>query len=111
MHTAAISDAQDWIDQLVVEIAANKALLATELASHVPAACYTPAEGTYLAWVDCSKLGLANPAHDFVKVGRVAFSPGVNFGVEHRDWVRINLACSPEVVVEAVARMARTLNG
>ncbi len=40
----------------------------------------------------------------------MAFSPGVNFGVEHRDWVRINLACSPGVVVEAVARMAKTLN-
>ena len=99
------------IDQLVAEIADNKALLASELARLVPAAGYTPAEGTYLAWVDCSNLGLANPAHDFLSTGRVAFSPGVNFGVEHRDWVRINLACSPDVVVEAVARMAKTLNG
>ncbi len=111
VHTAAITDAQDWIDQLVAEIADNKALLASELARLVPAAGYIPAEGTYLAWVDCSHLGLANPAHDFLRTGRVAFSPGVNFGVEHRDWVRINLACSPDVVVEAVARMAKTLNG
>jgi len=111
VHTAAMTEAQDWIDQLVVEIAANKALLAGELARQVPAACYTPAEGTYLAWVDCSRLGLAHPAHDFLKVGRVAFSPGANFGVEHSAWVRINLACSPDVIVEAVARMARTLNG
>jgi len=111
VHTAAITDAQEWIDQLVVEIAANKALLASELAREVPAARYSPAEGTYLAWVDCSNLGLASPARDFLNVGRVAFSPGVNFGAEHRDWVRINLACSPDVVVEAVARMAKTLNG
>jgi len=111
VHTAAITDAQGWIDQLVVEIAANKALLASVLARQVPAAGYTPAEGTYLAWVDCSNLGLANPAHDFLQVGRVAFSPGVNFGAEHRQWVRINLACSPEVVVEAVTRMAATLTG
>jgi len=111
VHTAAINDAQDWIDELVIEIAANKAVLATELERLVPEAGYSPAEGTYLAWVDCSNLGLANPARDFLDVGRVAFSPGVNFGAEHRRWVRINLACSPEVIVEAVARMARTLSG
>jgi cystathionine beta-lyase len=111
VHTAAINDAQDWIDELVIEIAANKAVLATELERLVPEAGYSPAEGTYLAWVDCSNLGLANPARDFLEVGRVAFSPGVNFGSEHRQWVRINLACSPEVIVEAVARMARTLSG
>ena len=111
VHTAAITDAQDWIDQLVVEIAANKRLLASELARLVPGAGYTPAEGTYLAWVDCSNLGLADPARDFLEVGRVALSPGVNFGAEHRHWVRINLACSPDVVVEAVARMAATLTG
>jgi cystathionine beta-lyase len=111
VHTAAINDAQDWIDELVIEIAANKAVLATELERLVPEAGYSPAEGTYLAWVDCSNLGLANPARDFLDVGRVAFSPGVNFGSEHRRWVRINLACSPEVIVEAVARMARTLSG
>ncbi len=40
VHTAAITDAQDWIDELVVEIAANKALLAAEAG---PRACPRPA--------------------------------------------------------------------
>jgi cystathionine beta-lyase len=111
VHTAAITECQDWIDQLVVEIAANKALLATELDTQLPGARYTPSEGTYLAWVDCSDLGLANPSRDFLEIGRVAFSPGINFGVAHRNWVRVNLACSPDLVVEGVARMAATLNG
>jgi cystathionine beta-lyase len=110
-HTAALTGCQEWIDKLVVEIAANKALLASELAAHLPSAGYTPSEGTYLAWVDCSDLGLANPAKDFLDSGRVAFSPGINFGTEHRDWVRINLACSPDLVVEGVARMAATVSG
>ena len=111
VHTAAITDCQDWIDQLVVEIAANKAVLAGELARRLPGACYTPSAGTYLGWVDCSNLGLANPAREFLEVGRVAFSPGINFGAAHQQWVRINLACSPELVVEAVSRMAATVSG
>lgn len=111
VHTAALTEAQDWVDELVVEIAANKALLAAELARLLPAAGYSPARGTYLAWVDCSRLGLGNAAREFLERGRVAFSPGANFGVAHRQWVRINLACSPDLVVEGVARMAATVNG
>ena len=90
VHTAALEKAQDWVDELMAEIAANKALLATELARELPAARYTAPEGTYLAWVDCSELGLDNPARHFEEIGRVAFSPGVNFGKEHQQWVRIN---------------------
>ena len=106
VHTAAMTHAQDWVDQLDAEVAANKALLATLLGQSVPAARYSPAEGTYLAWVDCSDLGLADPATSFREQGRVAFSPGVNFGAEHSAWVRINLAASPELITEAVRRMA-----
>lgn len=109
VHTVALTEAQDWVDHLMVEIAANKALLATELARELPGAQYVRTSGTYLAWVDCSGLGLANPAAHFEQVGRVAFSPGVNFGQEHQQWVRINLACSPELVVEGVRRMASAL--
>ncbi len=108
-HTAALTSAQEWIDQLVTELAANKRLLAAELARSVPQARYQPAPGTYLAWVDCSGLGLADPARHFREHGGVAFSPGVNFGRAHQQWVRINLACSPELVVEAVRRMAACL--
>jgi cystathionine beta-lyase len=110
-HTTALTDCQDWVDELRGEIAANKVLLSEQLASKVPAACFRPGAGTYLAWVDCSRLGLADPATDFRERGRVAFSPGVNFAASHDRWVRINVACSPEVLIEAVDRMAATLAG
>lgn len=109
MHTAALTDAQDWIDELVPEIAANKQLLARELAAHLPEAGYAPAAGTYLAWVDCSGLGLADPARQFLDVGRVAFSPGANFARSHQQWVRINLACAPDLVIQGVRRMAASV--
>lgn len=108
-HTAALTHAQDWIDELVGEIAANKQVLASELAAHLPDVAYTPTEGTYLAWADCSGLGLADPSRHFLDMGRVAFSPGANFARTHRQWVRINLACSPDLVVEGVRRMAASV--
>jgi cystathionine beta-lyase len=109
VHTAALVHAQDWVDNLATEVAANKALLSRELAEHLPQARYSPTAGTYLAWVDCSNLGLDDPSRQFLDRGRVAFSPGVNFARTHRQWVRINLACSPTLVTEAVRRMATSL--
>ena len=108
-HTAAMRHAQEWVDEVSSEIAANKRLLARLLEEHLPGTVYRPGEGTYLAWVDCSALGLDDPARAFLERGRVAFSPGVNFSSDHRQWVRINLATSPEFVTEAVRRMAATL--
>lgn len=104
-HTAALIHAQEWVDQLMAEIVANKGLLARALSERLPELSYLPQPGTYLAWVDASSLGLADPAAHFAEVARVAFSPGVNFGNGHQQWVRVNLACSPQVILEAVDRM------
>lgn len=110
-HTAAMRHAQDWVDELSAEVAANKDLLAARLAADLPAARYLRGEGTYLAWVDCSRLGLEDPAHSFRDRGRVAFSPGASFSADHRGWVRINLATSPEILSAAVDRMVATVSG
>lgn len=108
-HTAAMTEAQDWVDELMVEVHANKRLLGDLLAGEVPQARYSPAAGTYLAWVDCSALGLPDPATEFRERGRVAFSGGVHFGRDHASWVRINLATSPAIITEAVRRMAAAI--
>jgi cystathionine beta-lyase len=110
LHATALLEAQDWVDELMVEVAANKRLLATLLAERVPGVEYVPAEGTYLAWVDCTGLGLADPVGHFLEHGRVAFSAGRNFGSDHAQWARINLAASPGLVTDAVDRMAAALS-
>lgn len=108
-HSAALEHGQEWVDQVGVEVAANKELLCDLLVSHVPAAVYEPAPGTYLAWVDCTPLRLSDPSAFFVKHGRVAFSPGRHFAATHQQWVRVNLATSPAIITEAVERMATAL--
>ncbi|MFT4216439.1 MAG: aminotransferase class I/II-fold pyridoxal phosphate-dependent enzyme [Micropruina sp.] len=108
-HTAALRHGQDWVDQVCVEIAENKRLLADLLHALVPGARYQPQPGTYLAWVDCTALDLDDPCRHFLDVGRVAFSPGRNFSPDHGQWVRINLAASPSMITQAVERMAASL--
>lgn len=108
-HSVALTDAREWLAEVSAEIAENKAHLAAELARHLPELRYTPSEGTYLAWLDCSPLRLPNPALRFHEVGRVRFSPGRDFDRSAEQFVRINVATSTELISEGVRRMAASI--
>ena len=105
-HTAAMRHGQAWVDEVMAEVTANKRLLATLLADALPEVGYEHRPGTYLAWLDCSALGLADPQAHFLSEGRVALSAGRSFGADYGQFVRVNLATSPAFVAEAVRRMA-----
>ncbi|MFG2291089.1 MalY/PatB family protein [Streptomyces sp. NPDC048595] len=108
-HTAALRDGGGWLDALCAGLDDNRRLLAELLAERLPAVRYRPAPGTCLAWLDCRRLGLGDdPAAAFLARGRVALSPGPDFGTGGAGHVRLNLATSPEVLTEAVRRMAAT---
>lgn len=109
-HTAALTDGTAWLDALLAGLDENRRLLAGLLDRHLPGIRYQPAEATYLAWLDCRALGLGDdPAAVFLERGRVAVSSGIPFGTGGAGHVRFNLATSPEVITEAVRRMASAL--
>ncbi|WP_089103502.1 MalY/PatB family protein [Streptomyces hyaluromycini] len=109
-HTAALTDGTAWLDALLTGLDENRRLLAGLLGRHLPGIRYRPAEATYLAWLDCRALGLGDdPAEVFLERGRVAVNSGIPFGTGGAGHVRFNLATSPEVITEAVRRMAAAL--
>lgn len=107
-HVAAMDDGRAWQDQLVEELDANRALLARLLAELLPSVRWRPQEATYLAWLDCRDLALGDdPAAAFRARGRVALGSGPAYGREEgRGFARLNLATAPQIVEEAVRRMA-----
>jgi cystathionine beta-lyase len=109
-HTAALRDGAAWLDALLAGLDANRRLLAELLAEHLPAVRYRPGDATYLAWLDCRGLGFGDdPAEVFLRRGRVALTSGPPFGTGGAGHARLNLAASPEVLTEAVRRMAAAL--
>ncbi|MFF3190951.1 MalY/PatB family protein [Streptomyces misionensis] len=106
-HTAALREATGWLDALLAGIRDNRRLLADLLAEHLPGIRVHPAEATYLAWLDCRALGLGDdPAQVFLDRGRVALTAGPPFGTGGAGHARLNLATSPDILTEAVRRMA-----
>ncbi|HET6212819.1 MAG TPA: aminotransferase class I/II-fold pyridoxal phosphate-dependent enzyme [Micromonosporaceae bacterium] len=106
----ALQYGEPWLDSMVRALDANRVLLAELLADRLPGVRYRPPDATYLAWLDCRALGLGDdPAAEFLARGRVAFSPGEQFGTPGRGFVRLNFATPVAVLREAVARMAQAV--
>lgn len=107
---AAFREGQPWLDAVLAQLHANRELLSTFLAEHMPEIRYAAPEATYLAWLDCRPLSLEMAPHRFFfHEARVALSPGPEFGPEGDGFVRLNFATSRPILREILERMASAL--
>jgi cystathionine beta-lyase len=108
-NTAAYTGGAGWLDDVLAYLDGNRRLLADLLAEHLPGVRYTPPEGTYLAWLDCRELGLAEPGPFFLEEAGVALTDGLLCGASGRQYVRLNVATPRPVLTEVVERMGAAL--
>jgi cystathionine beta-lyase len=110
-NVAAFRDGGEWLNALRSQLDRNRHLLKSLLQEHVPGARYRLPEASYLAWVDCTELGLGpNPAAEILERGRVALEAGYKFGRQGERYVRINMGTSSAILTEIVTRMAAALS-
>lgn len=122
-HAEAFRSADNWLDALLQGLDSNRVLLSDLVAQHLPGVTYRHPQGTYLAWLDCRRLGfeedaadglavvsdLSGPARWFLDHARVALSSGHVFGTNGSGYVRLNFATSQGILTEAITRMGRAL--
>jgi len=106
---AAYTQGQEWLDQALAYLRANRDLLADFVRHELPGVSLAKPQGTYLAWLDCRELGLEDPYQFFLENARVACNNGADFGAGGRGFVRLNFACPHSMLVEALERMRRAL--
>jgi len=108
---AAFADSLPWLDAVLAQLDQNRELLARLLGEHLPGVAYRPPEASFLAWLDCRALGLGDdPAAAFLDRGRVALNAGPGFGTQGNGYARLNIGTSPELIADAVRRMALALH-
>jgi cystathionine beta-lyase len=106
---AAFEGAEAWLDRLVATLERRRNELGALIDEQLPAVQWQPPEATFLAWLDCRALGSGHlPRDRFLETGRVALEPGPHFGPEGSGFVRLNFATSPDILRDAIARMARS---
>ncbi|GAC02402.1 putative aminotransferase [Gordonia namibiensis NBRC 108229] len=107
---AAFARGDDWLDATLEVIGESLDLLDQLLAEHLPGVGYRRPNASYLAWLDFRDAGLGdNPGLPILEHGRVALHYGPAFGAQGAGFARLNVACSPEVLTEAVERIARVV--
>ena len=107
---AAWTDSEDWLDETMRYLAANRDLV-TRWAASRPQVGYHAPEGTFLAWFDCRALLLPGSPFDFfLDAARVALGSGREFGSPGEGHVRLNFATSKDILDEVLARMSHAID-
>jgi cystathionine beta-lyase len=106
----AFSAGREWLDRAITQIEANDALLAELVQDQLPGVHYTRPRAGYLAWLDFTETPIGHDPHGEILNGaRVALNNGKDFGSGGDGHVRLNLACAPATIREAVHRIATLL--
>ena len=121
-HAAAFASCDAWLAALLRDLASNREQLLVGIAERLPGVTAIRPEATYLAWLDCTGLGLPpgssgrgdvrsleGPAKFFLEEAKVALSSGPAFGTGGAGHVRLNFACSSSVLDDALARMGSAI--
>lgn len=109
---AAYSDeGYEWLTQLRKYISANYDLLLERFARELPKCKVMRMEGTYLAWIDCSELHISSDEIEemLMHENKVWVNAGSMYGAEGAAFIRINMACTSELLNEGITRIVNGL--
>ena len=109
---AAYSDeGYEWLTQLRAYISSNYDLLRERFARELPKCKVMRMEGTYLAWIDCSELHILSDEIEemLMHENKVWVNAGSMYGAEGTAFIRINMACTSELLNEGITRIVNGL--
>lgn len=106
---AAYNEGGEWLDALLKYIKGNYDYMRDFCARHLPGFPVMRLEGTYLAWMDCSRLGLTSEEieQDLEKETGLRLNAGSMYGAEGEHYMRWNLACPRSLVADGLDRFLR----
>jgi len=110
---AAYSDeGYEWLTQLRAYISSNYDLLRERFARELPKCKVMRMEGTYLAWVDCTQLHIPSDEIEemLMHENKVWVNAGSMYGAEGAAFIRINMACTSELLNEGITRIVNGLS-
>ena len=110
---AAYNESEDWIDQLCLYLHGNYVELKEFIEANMPQLTVTKLEGTYLVWLDIRPLGVSSDelTEIILREGYVLVNSGTMYGREAGEgFVRVNIACSRQQMMEALKRISIVIN-
>jgi cysteine-S-conjugate beta-lyase len=102
-----------WLDALLEYLQGNVDFTERFIRERIGQLSFVRPEGTYLALIDCRRLGMAQKELDefFLREAGVYFDSGPWFGKELVGFERINLACPRVTLERALSRIEQACRG
>ena len=104
---AAYNDSEDWFEELREVLYENKQMVKDYLANELPVVRLVECDATYLLWLDCSELNTQSKVlSEFLRQNQGLFlSAGSDFGECGDNFLRMNIACPPDLLKDGLARL------
>ncbi|WP_281533994.1 hypothetical protein [Cryobacterium breve] len=104
--TAAYRNGREWLTEVTGYLDGNRRELGRLLAEHLPEVGYRIPEATYIAWLDCRRLGIEGSLADFFRTeAGVAVTDGAQCGKGYEGYVRLIFAMPRPILEQAVLQM------
>lgn len=102
---AAYTKGDTWLKEVLEYLRENHDLIYSAIQKTDLLDMY-PVQGTYLAWINATRLGKKNTA-DYFKQQGLGFSDGYDFGWEN--YIRLNFGCPKSLLKKAIERIHDSL--
>lgn len=109
---AAYKGGEPWLEELLEVLAENKQYVKTTLEEDTNGLLHViDSEGTYLIWIDCSKLNLTDKELQkfMVETAKVGLNNGSSYGTSGEQFMRINITCPKSTLEEGVRRIVEAV--
>lgn len=109
---SAYTKCNDWLTDLKGYMEENAAFATQFIETHIPKLTVVQPEGTFLLWIDCSKLGISAEERTklLVENGKIVLEPGEKYGAGGEHFIRLNIGCPRSVLEEALCRVQRAFS-
>lgn len=108
---AVSPDGKPWLDDLLNVVEDNKNYVVKRFEEETSLKVID-AEGTYLLWINCESLKLSDDELNkfFIKDAKVGLNRGSAYGKLGEQFMRMNIACPKELIIEGTNRIINALN-
>lgn len=109
---AAYEHGKEWLTALRKYIQKNKGIVEAYLYRELPDLFVVSTEATYLLWIDCSRIteDAGELAEHLRRETGLYLTAGSEYGETGRLFLRMNVACSKDVLLDGLARLKRGIH-
>lgn len=109
---AAYNFGDEWLDQLMDYLTLNLDFAQDYFNEKIPQIKMMRPEGTYMVWLDCTQLDLKNKdlKHFMIEDAGLGFNDGRMFGTGGEGFMRMNIACPKQILLDALIRLENAVN-